>query len=154
MKTSVDQLEEVIRTEDDLAQALLEAMEQQQQAIVQFQAELLAQTSERARELAKLMETLEKERWALVAEITGCSPSLAAKSFRSDVSAAELLGHLDPVSASRIRLIIDQMRSTANRIIRVNENNRRLLEHARRFVQETLRVVTDNYSQQFIDQKM
>ncbi|GEM_PF-1132305 len=154
MKTNVEQLEEVIRTEDELAQALLEVLEQQQHSLVHVQTGSVAETSAKAREFTKLIETLEKERWALMSEITGQSPSDAVQGFRSDVNAAELLRHLDAADAVRIKPIIDHFRSTAEQVVRLNETNRRLLEQARHFVRETLRVMTDNYTQQVIDQKM
>jgi flagellar biosynthesis/type III secretory pathway chaperone len=47
-----------------------------------------------------------------------------------------------------------RLRTVSERIIHMNEHNRILLQRSMRFVQETLRLVTEDHTRQLVDHRM
>ncbi len=125
MKT--DQLEDVVRTEADLAEALLGLLKQQQNAIVHFQDAALVSLVEQQQEVLRPLEALEKERVKLATRSGDAIPV--------------------PQSASRLRNVVRE-------IIHTNGQNRALLESSLRFVHENIRILTEDFSRQLVDHKV
>ena len=102
-------------------------------------------------ELIKPFQQLEEQRVRLAAEIAG-HPSKNGEG--TAVTVTELIRHLAPSDALRISTISTRLRTVSERIIHMNDQNRILLQRSVRFVQETLRLVTDDHTRQLVDHRV
>ncbi len=69
------------------------------------------------------------------------------------VTIRQLLECLPAGDAVRISTIAARLRIVVERILHMNEQNRILLQRSLRFVQETLRLVTDDHTRQLVDHR-
>ena len=123
-----DNLENVIRTEAELAEALLGLLKQQQNAIVHFQDAALTSLVEQQQHILRPLEALERERLRIM---NGSS------------TATERI----PQSAQRLRTL-------AREIADVNRQNRTLLESAMRFIHQNLRILTEDFTRKLVDARI
>ena len=151
MKTVIEDLERVMQSEVEIGEALLRVMTQKQRSIVGMQGDALTSIVMHEEELIKPFQQLEEQRVRLTAEITGRPQTLEP---RSTITLAELLSHLQPSDALRISTMSTRLRTVSERIIHMNDQNRILLQRSVRFVQETLRLVTDDHTRQLVDHRM
>ena len=128
-------LSEVLRTQVDLAEALASLGKDMQRAIVRFDAEAIGAITRRQEELLVPFHRLEAERMRL----SGGTP-LAATKETPGSDLLEVLG---------LRL-----RTTGTEILRLSRMNTLLLERSRRYVRETLNILTDNSHKQLVDERM
>jgi flagellar biosynthesis/type III secretory pathway chaperone len=137
MANTMNELQEVLSTEIELGEALLNILRQQQQSLVSINAGLFAQSLEKEQTLLELLQSVEKERVRLSAEV-------------SDVP-----GLQSP--APRHRLIVEleeRLKPIVTEILNTNQINKSLLEHSKQFIHETLRIITDDYSRQLVDHRI
>jgi flagellar biosynthesis/type III secretory pathway chaperone len=146
---NVDELTKVLQAEADLADALLTIIEDKQQALVHFQPDGLAQAVERERELLKPIQELERERTQIVSRLAREVKTPDGLAERLTVS--ELAKYVEPEPGRKLSVLAARLRKTASRIQHRNQQNHVLLESCSRFVKNTLRIVTDDYSRQLVD---
>jgi flagellar biosynthesis/type III secretory pathway chaperone len=151
MENRVEQLEQVMRAEVELGEALVDIMTQKQRAIVTFQSDELTATVRREEELLQPFRELERERMRVAADLAGMDPREGA--VRS-VAVRDLLRRLDASDAVRISTLAARLKAVAERIVRVNDQNRLLLQRSYRFVQDTLRRVTEDRTRTLIDHRL
>jgi flagellar biosynthesis/type III secretory pathway chaperone len=123
-----DNLEEVVRTEAEIAEVLLGLVRQQQNAIVHFQEAALRTILEQQEELLRPFEALEKERVRLMGSATIDDESVP------------------PVAKKLQRL--------AQEISDLNKQNRTLLEHSMKFVHQNIKILTEDFSRKLIDARI
>ena len=128
-------LTEILRTQVDLAQALATLGKEMQRAIVCFDADAIAQLTRRQEELLVPFHRLEAERARLAGD-----PRLGAGGAEGE---QESLGGL----ASRLR-------ETGMEILHLSRLNTLLLERSRRYVRETLKILTENNTKKLVDERM
>lgn len=124
-----ESLEEILKTEAELAEALLGVLRAQQNAIIHFRGSSLTQLIEQQHSLLRPLEQLEKERQKL----------MEATNQNDDHTVAE--------QKKRLKSIVHQ-------IIEINQQNKELLENALRFVHYNIRLLTEGFTKQLIDAKV
>ena len=144
--TTIDQFTEVLRTEADLADAILGALHDQQEALVHFRNEDLLAAVERQQRLLAPMEGLERER------INLCRSMMTGGEELSTL--ASIATHAPADRAASLLKTGAQLREKAENIMIVSRQNRALLEHSLRFVKHTLRIMTENYARKLVDTTM
>lgn len=149
---SLHHLAEVMTTEAELTERLVAIMKQQQQALVNTDALGVAETVDQEQELLLPIEGLEQERLRLLRAV--CEES--GRPVREDVpvSLADLMHKLSEDERQVISVAGSRLHQAVEEMLRTNQANQYLIEHSRRFVRETFRIVTNGYSRQIVDQKI
>lgn len=151
METMIEELEHVMQSEVEIGESLLGVMMQKQRCIVGLHGDDLTSLVVQEEELIKPLQQLEERRTRLAAEIAG-HPQENGQG--TTVTITELLRHLAPGDALRISTMSTRLRTVSERIIRMNDQNRILLQRSVRFVHETLRMVTDDHTRQLVDHRV
>jgi flagellar biosynthesis/type III secretory pathway chaperone len=151
MATMIEELEGIMQSEVEIGESLLLVMTQKQRSIVGLHGDELTSLVVQEEKLIKPFQQLEERRVRITSEITG---SPAATEQKAAIPLTELLSHLAPSDALRISTMSARLRTVSERIIHMNGQNRILLQRSVRFVQETLRLVTDDHTRQFVDHRM
>jgi hypothetical protein len=151
MATTIEELEQIMQSEVELGEGLLRVMMEKQRSIVGLHGEHLTSLVIQEEELIRPFQQLEQRRVVLAKQLTGLSANAGNE---TQVTLAEILRHLEPSDALRVSTISMRLRTVSERIIHMNEQNRILLQRSLRFVQETLRMVTDDHTRQLVDHRM
>ncbi len=146
-------LAEVIATEAELTEQLIEVMKLQQQALISTDAETVAAMVDHQEELLLPIEGLEQERVRLTREVWN---EIAPRKLpdNSPVPLSALLDQLQNDEAKKLSDAGSRLHSAVEQMLKVNQANQFLIEHSRKFVRETFRIVTEGYSRQLIDQRI
>jgi flagellar biosynthesis/type III secretory pathway chaperone len=150
----IDQLTRVIAKESDFADKLSEIIEKKQQAIIRMDADSLAAIVQAEEQVIAPLQTLEEERCRLVATLLRELPEYSSNGQFSLNNMDEILPLIPGEESALLGHQVAKLRNTVAKIVQLNENNKALIAHSHRFVQEMLRILTDNYKRQFVDQKM
>jgi flagellar biosynthesis/type III secretory pathway chaperone len=151
MQTRIEELERVMQSEVEIGESLLGVMAEKQRSIVGLHGDHLTSLVLQEEELIRPFQQLEERRIRLSGEIVGRN---AADGPGLAITVAELIRHLQPSDALRISTMSARLRTVSERIIHMNDQNRILLQRSVRFVQETLRLVTDDHTRQLVDHRM
>jgi|WetSurMetagenome_2_1015567.scaffolds.fasta_scaffold12868_2 flagellar biosynthesis/type III secretory pathway chaperone len=151
MATMIEELEHVMQSEVEIGESLLQVMMQKQRSIVGLQGDGLSTLVAQEEEMIRPFQQLEERRVRLTAALTGRP---ASGEPGTTIPLAELLSHLTPSDALRISTMSTRLRTVSERIIHMNDQNRILLQRSVRFVQETLRLVTDDHTRQLVDHRV
>ena len=149
----VETLRTILETEAEVATGIYDQVTREMEAIIRLSARDLAETVSAETELLKPLEQLDRER-------ARCAEEIGRRLFpdgTSDVrrmTVRELVRYLPPAEAVAVSGAADRLRSVVENIVAANGRNRVLLERSRRFVDETLRIVTDDNTRTLIDQRM
>ena len=122
-------LEELVRTETELAEELLGLLKQQQNAIVHFKDSSLNKLVEQQQRLLRPLEELEKERIRIMANRNADDEEAAAGCKK-------------------------QLADLVRQILVVNQQNKTLLENSLRFVHQMVHLITGGLSKQLVDAKI
>lgn len=151
--TNVECLVEVMTAESDLAERLADVMKKQQQCLVNCDADGVAETVEQHQELLLPLEGLEQERERLAREVwNAVAPEPASEGHPVNLTA--LLDYLGGSEAKKLSEISRRLLMNVETIMKINQANQYLIEHSRRFVRETLRIMTNDYARQLVDRKI
>lgn len=148
---NVEELKTILETEADLARALLAEVTHEQEAIIKLQGQDVAATVGAQQELLKPLENLEVERTRCIQSIGG---ELKNPALGKSPTVKELVKALPATDGEQIAAAAEQLRSVVERIVTTNGRNKVLLDRSRRFVDETLRIVTEDHTRKIIDQRM
>jgi len=148
---NVEELKTILETEADLARALLADVTHEQEAIIKLQGQDVAATVSAQQELLKPLENLEVERTRCIQSIGG---ELKNPALGKSPTVKELVKALPATDGEQIAAAAEQLRSVVERIVTTNGRNKVLLDRSRRFVDETLRIVTEDHTRKIIDQRM
>jgi flagellar biosynthesis/type III secretory pathway chaperone len=124
-----ENLEEVMRTEAEIAEVLLGLVKQQQNAIVHFQEASLRTIMQQQEDLLRPFQALEAERVRLMNDAVG------------------LKGIPLPPAATKLQKL-------AREIDDLNQQNKTLLESSMRFIHGNIRILTEDFSRQLVDARM
>lgn len=151
--TKIEELERVMETEVEMGEALLQLLTRKQQSIVGLQSDVLTSLLAQEDTLLRPFRELETERTRLTAELvdTGTLPGEAAT---RNVPVETLLEHLAAGDAVRISTMAARLKTVVERILHMNNQNRLHLQRSLRFVQDTLRLVTDDHTRQLVDHRV
>jgi flagellar biosynthesis/type III secretory pathway chaperone len=150
MKSKIEDLEQLMQAQQELSEALADIMVQKQRAILGLQSDALMELTRREEELISPMNTLEHERARMVEEIQ----REAGVKGKASSSVRELVRYLPPKDAVRVSSRAARLRSVVERILSINEQNRQLLQRSQRFVNDAIRLITEDNTRQLVDQKM
>lgn len=148
--TTIEKFTEVLKTEAEVADAILGTLYDQQQAIIHFRDGTMMAAVERQRQLIEPMESLERERQNLCAAFDSTMRSGAAERF----SLSTLARKLPESDAAKLLGAGKLLKGKVEKIMKVNNQNKMLLDNSLRFVRHSLRIMTDNYAKKLIDTKM
>jgi flagellar biosynthesis/type III secretory pathway chaperone len=150
--TRSEELERVLEAEVDLGEALLQLLFNKQRSIVGLQSDALSAVLEQEEQLLRPFQSLEAERVRLTAELVGRGDdgSLPGTDL---ISVVELLAHLPATDSVRVSTKAVQLRTVVERILHMNGQNRILLQRSLRFVQDTLRMVTEDHTRALFDHR-
>lgn len=151
---TVDRLEEILRQEVEVAQAMLQVLEQEQQAIVRMDLEQLDALVVQEHDLLASVQRLEKDRIKLIEMVLPPSRLKRKQGAKSPLALRELVNLLDSADAERIAQLGSALRHEAEGIMNANRRIKILLNHSLRFVRESVDMLTEGHSKQLIDQKM
>ncbi|MBP1690709.1 MAG: FlgN protein [Bacteroidetes bacterium] len=151
--TKIEELERVMETEVEVGEALLQLLSRKQRSIVGIQGDLLSSLAIEEQTLLKPLQELEGERMRLAFELAG-DASVPATEGTAGVPLDELLERLDTAEAARISTVAARLRTVVERLLQTNDQNRVLLQRSLRFVQDTLRLVTDDHTRQLVDHRI
>jgi len=149
-----EKLVKVFDMEAELAERLLEVMETKKDAIVHMRHDMLADAVRREEELLEPLAELEQERAKIIREIRLPRTAMPDGTDQTERRLDLLLNALPPGEAADLSACASRLRDAITRIMNTNEQNKILLSHSRQFVRETLRILTDNYRRQLVDQKV
>jgi flagellar biosynthesis/type III secretory pathway chaperone len=151
--SNLNHLAEVIATEAELTEQLVAIMKQQQEALVKTDADAIASTVDRQEELLLPIEGLEQERARLTKEVWN---EVASTKIVDDasVSLTMLVNHLNDEEATRLSTVGGRLHSAVKEMTSVNQANQYLIDHSRKFVRETFRIVTNGFSRKLVDHKI
>lgn len=151
MATLIEELEQVMQSEVELGESLLQVMMEKQRSIVGLHGDHLTSLVVQEETLIRPFQQLEQRRVQIARQIVG----LPAEGVNaSSVTLAEILRHLTPSDALRISTMSMRLRTVSERILHMNDHNRILLQRSLRFVQDTLRLVTDDHTRQLVDHRV
>jgi flagellar biosynthesis/type III secretory pathway chaperone len=145
----IEELVELLESGAGLAGTMLDILKAQQQAIVQFQSAALVDLLLKQQAVMKPMEVVEKKRQELTAEIGRSNGALS-----DTLSITELTRVLELEDAARIRSCGDRLHGIVEQVLKINTQNKVLLENSLRFIQRNLKIITSDYSRQLVDAKM
>ena len=148
--TTIDQFAEVLKTEADVADAILGTLYEQQQAIIHFRDGAIMAAVERERQLIEPMESLERERENLCRAFD----STTRPEMNGKFSLSGLARQLPRHEAAKILGAGKILKGKVEKIMTVNNQNKMLLEHSLCFVRHSLRIMTNNYTKKLIDTTM
>jgi flagellar biosynthesis/type III secretory pathway chaperone len=153
--TKIEELEQVMQKEADAGEALLQVMRRKQHSIVGVRGDELAAILAQEENLITPFRNLEEIRSRLASEIAGnLKDSDSSGGGARFVAIAEVLGRVPSGDAVRISTTAARLRAVVERILHINEQNRIFLQRSLRFVQDTLRLVTEDYTRQLVDHRM
>lgn len=121
-----NRLEEIIQSEMQLVEELFGVLQRQQQAIIHFQDRSLMEFVENEQRLLRSIESLEKERVALM----GDAPDKFAEPLK------------------------EKLKILAQQILATNKQNRVLIDNALAFVRQLVCALTENFTRQLVDTKV
>jgi flagellar biosynthesis/type III secretory pathway chaperone len=147
---TIEQITEVLKTQTELTSALLEVLQEQQQAIIHFQDASLAAAIERQQQLMKPIELLEKEYVKVSREFSRKLDIDSLEPLRLSV----LTNRLPEEEATQVNKYGKKLRSVIEKIVTVNSQNKILLDNSLRFIKHNIRIMTDGYTKKLIDTTM
>lgn len=150
--TTIDDLEKVMLTEIELAEGLLGVLAEQRQAVVCIEPDVLIEAIGRGEELVQPLEALERERIRISGDLWReiGDPDTAG----SAVTVSALTGRLSGGDAVRIGELGARLRGAVESILRINTENRPLIDNALRFVRENMRIIREHFPAPLVDHKM
>jgi flagellar biosynthesis/type III secretory pathway chaperone len=150
--TRIEELERVLAAEVELGEALLQLLANKQRSIVGLQSETLSMLLAQEEQLLRPFQNLESERVRLTAELVG-SADHGRLPAGDPISVVELMEHLPATDSLRISTMATRLRTVVERILLMNGQNRVLLQRSLRFVQDTLRLVTEDHTRALVDHR-
>jgi hypothetical protein len=150
--TRIEELERVLGAEVELGEALLQLLSNKQRSIVGLQSDALSLLLAQEEQLLRPFQNLEAERVRLTAELVGEADGSVVPT-NGLISVVELMEHLPATDSLRISTMAVRLRTVVERILLMNGQNRVLLQRSLRFVQDTLRLVTEDHTRALVDHR-
>jgi flagellar biosynthesis/type III secretory pathway chaperone len=150
--TTIEDLEKIMLTEIELAEALLGVLGEQREAIVCVEPDALIEAIGRGEELVQPLESLERERIRISGELWREIGDPGADGAGVTVSA--LTDRLADGDAARIGGLGGRLRRTVEKILQINTENKPLIDNALKFVRENMRIIREHFPAPLVDHKM
>jgi flagellar biosynthesis/type III secretory pathway chaperone len=150
MRNRIEDLERLMQAQQELSETLADVMVQKRRSILGLRSDALMELTRREEEILSPLNNLEQERARAVEEIL----REMGITGHATMSVRELVRHLPPKEAVRISSRAARLRSVVDRILSINEQNRVLLQRSQRFVNDSIRLITEDNTRQLVDQKI
>ena len=147
---AVNDLEKVLQMQIDLAEALIVNLRQQREALVNG-GRGLSSLVEQGEGLVRPINALEAERITIAKTIM---QDVAPEKGVAGGTLSDLVDLLSESDARRINAMGKRLRNAAEVVLRLSRENRPVIDHSLKFVRENIKILTENFSRQLIDQKM
>jgi hypothetical protein len=146
-------LAEVIVTEAELTEQLIGLMKRQQEALVNIDGATVTATVESEQELLLPIEALEQERMRLTKEVWNeiASTTIAEN---EPIHLSMLVEKLESDDAKILSAAGSRLHAAVEQMLTLSQANQFLIEHSRKFVRSTFRIITGGYSRQLVDQRI
>ncbi len=141
--TTSEQLCHIMTAQADLMDAITQVLGDTQTALLNSNGSDLERCTAREEELLHPFHDLESERLRCVAELSPERGSLT-----------DVLGRLPENDRTIVKGLAARMQQSASAIAELNALNTALLTSAQRFVQETLRIVTNDHRRKLVDERI
>ncbi len=141
--TTSEQLCQIMTAQADLMDAITTVLGETQAALLNSDGAALERCTVREEELLHPFHDLETERLRCVADLKPMSPAIR-----------DVLARLPEDDRPAVHQLADRMRESSRKIVELNTLNAVLLTSAQRFVQETLRIVTDDHRRKLVDERI
>jgi flagellar biosynthesis/type III secretory pathway chaperone len=139
---------QILQTQAELAEAIASVVDRQRKAIIAFDAGEVERLTLRQEELLQPFHQLEAERARL-------GKALAREYGHEGVpTLREIVALLPGEAGETVSEWGNRLRAAVEAIVRVNAQNRVLLQNSARYVRESIRLLTDDYRKQLVDQRM
>lgn len=151
--SNVNYLADVMTAEAELTEQLVEVMREQQAALVNTDSACVVRTTEQQQELLLPIEGFEQERMRVTRELWS---ELAPQTHdhHDAVPLSSLIARLEEDDAATIANAGRRLRAAVEQMVTLKQANEYLIEHSRKLVRETMKIVTNDYSRQLVDQKI
>jgi flagellar biosynthesis/type III secretory pathway chaperone len=150
---SINYLAEIMTAEAELTEQLVEVMRNQQAALVKIDPLAVERATDRQQELLLPIEGLEQERVRLTREVwSQCAQQVIDES--ASVNLASLIKFMEREDAGRITAVGSRLHNAVEQMVKLNQANQYLIEHSRKLVHETFKIVTNGFSRQLVDQRI
>ena len=154
MTRKVEELASILGAEADLMEALNGVLKKKQQAIIRFQGETLLEDTHKEQLLLQSLQALESERAECSSNLAEALAFHPGGSEMRPATMTELAGALPEEDSERVSAEVGRIRNAVESILSTNDQNRVLLQHSLRFVQQTLKIITDDSRKKLIDERM
>ncbi len=144
-----DELIRVLYQQVDILQQLVEAMHEEQRSVVTMQYDGVRSSITSGETLMLKLRRLEQRRLELLKELTGLPEKDVEK-----YSLTELIAGSSKEHASTLRSLQRQYKALLKKLNTVNETNRVLIDHSRRFIQSTIRILTLDHERSLVDHRV
>jgi len=141
--TTSEQLCHIMTAQADLMEAITQVLGETQAALLDSDGATLEQCTAREEALLHPFHELEKERLRCVAELRP-----------GGASSKDVLDRLPEGDRATVGTLVNRMQVSARKIVEINALNAVLLSSAQRFVQETLRIITDDHRRKLVDERI
>ncbi len=131
MASLMENIVEVLEQENKEYQTLIKLSEEKTPVIIRGDLESLNRITEAEQVIVERIQKLEKDRIRTMKDISEVT------NFKADIKLGDLITMMDkhPEEQSRLRDLHDRLKETMNRMKRVNEQNRDLLQNSLEMVQ-------------------
>jgi hypothetical protein len=151
--SKLDHLVEVMAAEAELTEQLMDVLKVQQRALVGLDTAAVTETVDKQQELLLTIEGFENERLRLTHEMLGGN-GIAGSTDDNPATLDRLLTRVAGAEAERLAAVGSRLRNAVRGTTELNRTNQHLIDHSRKFVQETFRLVTQASPRQFVDQRI
>lgn len=151
--SKLDHLVEVMAAEAELTEQLIDVLKLQQRALVGLDTAAVTETVDKQQELLLTIEGLENERVRLTREMLG-ENGVAWSADGNRATLDLLLTRVVGAEAEQLASAGSRLRNAVRATTELDRTNQHLIDHSRRFVQETFRLVTQSSPRQFVDQRI
>lgn len=141
--TTSEQLCQIMSAQADLMDAIAVVLSETQTALLNSDGPALERCTVREEELLHPFHDLEAERVRCVQELRPGSQTIP-----------EILDHLVDPNRATVQDLAARMKDSAEKIVELNSMNTILLANAHRFVQETLRIITNDHRRKLVDERI
>lgn len=154
MNSIIDELEQVLAVEVELAESLLEVLNRKRKGILDIDGDVLAECVLRESSLLPPLQSIEEERKRLAYRVVYDDRPDSVTSGMVPVRLEEIRDRLGRERSGTILQHGERLRHLVSEIVQANTLNRMLLEHSREFIKGSLSLITDGYTRQLVDYRI
>jgi len=152
--TPVEQLAKIMDMEASVAEEIIKVLTDEQNSLINFSGDELELSVERCSEMIRRMNALERDRMRILSNAMKGTP--AEKYASSPEAFDRLMSVLDNRGGikSKLKTSRERLRNAVAGVVQRNSVNSILLEHSMNYAQQSIKLITSDFSRQIVDQKL